>query len=554
MDLVDGAEREHPRPDRRRTRWQPLDGDWEFALDDADEGAALGWTHGVELPLRIRVPFTFETAASGLGLGDEVHEWVWYRRRFCVHRDAPDGRVLLHFLAVDWQADVWVNGAHAGRHTGGYAPFSFDVTDLLAAQEEQELVVRAYDPASPHNGGWQPRGKQRGSWRIWYTRTTGIWGSVWLEQVGRAWLDRPSLRPDARTGRITVSPGLAGRTTGVTVHAQVLRADRVVAEAQDALELELVVPRHETWSPKRPVLYDVRLQVRDGETVLDQVDTWTAFREVAAHDGNVLVNGEPVFVRGVLDQGYWPESGATAPSPQALRDDVRAAAALGFNLVRKHMKVEDPHFYRACDELGMLVAQDMPSSQDLSTEAAREGFLLELRDVLELLAERPSVIAWVLFNEDWGAPGRCFQAEAVALARRVDASRLVVEASGWISWGQGDVEDLHDYTSTPGELVVGAHGGRTRWMGEFGGVAHTRSETGWGYSRATTPTALLERIDDLVRQLDDPERLAGWIYTQLTDVESETNGLLTADREAKAPYEDVAAVLTQHKSDPDAAA
>lgn len=541
----------HPRPDRGRTRWQSLDGTWEFALDGADVGTGLGWWRGTELPLRIEVPYSFEAPLSGLGLADEVHEWVWYRRTFVVDPELVGGRVLLHFGAVDWEARVWVNGRSAGTHQGGYTPFSFDVSDLLRPDGEQQIVVQAYDPASPHNGGHQPRGKQRGSWRIWYARTTGIWGPVWLEAVGAAWLDQPVLDTDPVSGTLVVHPDVVGAAAPWRLTVEV-RLDGALVATDSAVTgpLSLTVPEHQLWAPERPVLYDVVLRLEREQVLLDEVTSYVAFRHVEVVDGQIRLNGRPVFVRGVLDQGYWPDGGYTAPSQHALRQDVEAVRSLGLDLARKHGKVEDPHWYYWCDRVGLLVAQDMPSSQDLSTPAARDTFLRELEQVQRHLAGHPCVVLWVLFNEDWGQPGREFQAEVVRAARRADPSRLVVDASGWIQWEDTDLVDVHDYTSTPGELVADPHGGRGRWVGEFGGVSLPVSPTSpyrhlsWGYSTVQDPSELLSRIRALVEQVDDPGRVAGWVYTQLTDVEAETNGLLTADRCDKVPRERLAAVLS----------
>lgn len=540
----------HPRPDRARALWQSLDGEWEFAFDGADEGAALGWHTGNALPQRITVPYSFEAPLSGLGLGDEVHEWVWYRRRVTVSEQLRAKSVLLHFGAVDWEATVWVNGRLAGQHRGGYAPFTLNVTNLLLPFGGQEVVVRAYDPASPHNGGTQPRGKQRGSWRIWYARTTGIWGPVWLEGVGAAWLDRPRLLADSATGTVRVEPGVAGAAEALQVSVEVLDEGVTVARARGSDAVDVVVPDRRLWSPESPTLYDVVLRLHGGDALLDEVTSYVAFRSIEVRDGQIHLNGRPRFVRGVLDQGYWPDGGCTAPSQQALRADVEAVRALGLDLVRKHAKVEDPHWYHWCDRVGLLVAQDMPSSQDLSSAEARDGFRTEWLEVLEHLAAHPSIVMWILFNEDWGAPGRTFQQEVVALTRATDPTRLVIDASGWITWGDGDLIDVHDYTDRPGELIDRPSSGVARWVGEYGGVSlpvtveGAHAERSWGYSAVTDSAHLLGRVRALVEQVDDPQRVAGWVYTQLTDVEAETNGLLTADRRWKAPREELAAVLT----------
>lgn len=454
----------HPLPQAARERWTTLDGRWELELG--------GETRAVE------VPFTFEAPRSGIGVAD-VHERVVYRRRFRVPDEWRGSRILLRFGAVDWRATVFVDGEPVGAHEGGYAHFTVDLGGLAG---EHELVVEVEDPAADAFG--QPKGKQRGSHDIWYTRTTGIWRPVWLEPVPDEYIR------DLWAGDVEVTVvGLDGE------------------------------PR--PWSPADPFLYDVELRL--GE---DVIHSYAGFRTIEREGRELLLNGEPLRVAGVLDQGYWPDGVYTAPSDEALCADVGWAKRLGFNLARKHVKVEDPRWYAWCDRLGLLVAQDLPSSHDLSTEVARERLRREWLEIVGQLRAHPSVVLWIPFNEDWGEPPPDFQRQLVADTRAADPTRLVVDASGWKQLEDTDLVDVHDY---------GAELTRHRekrddiplWFGELGGLS------------VGTGDFVYRHVDDLaagyrgiVEQV--PPEACGFVWTQLTDVEQEQNGLLTHDRRPKA--------------------
>ena len=405
----------------RLSRRLSLDGEWTIELG------------GETLP--IEVPFTFEAPLSGIGRGGEVHERVRYRRTFRVPQAWNGEPVRLHFGAVDWRATVFVDGAEIGAHTGGYTHFSFDLGALTG---EHELVVDVDDPAD----GFQPRGKQRGSGGIWYTRATGIWQPVWLEA------DAPS----------------------------------VEAEPAPA-------------------------------------------RRIEARDGRILLDGEPRRLAGVLDQAYWPDGVYTAPSEAALRADVEAAQAFGFDLARMHVKVADARWYDWCDRLGLLVAQDIPSPLRLDTAEARANFVREVDEIVAQLHRHPSVVMWVLFNEDWGEPPEEFQRDLVRHVRELDPDRLVIDASGWNHRGVGDLRDVHDYGDD-----LSRH--ERVWVGECGGVSFVAGgEEDFAYRHVESGDALAQEYARLVGTLGD---VAGFVWTQLADVEGELNGLLTHDRRPKA--------------------
>ena len=549
---------EYPRPLLVRKEWQSLNGLWQFAFDDKNEGRAAGWQSGRPLPEQILVPFTFEAALSGIGKGKEVHERVWYRRTFEVPRAWRPGagkKLRLNFGACDWETTVWVNGTPVGEpHRGGYTPFSFDITDALRAGGigPQEIVVAVYDPADPKTTGWQPKGKQLGSESIWYTRTTGIWQTVWLEPVS-ALNSFTSVRvsADPATARITVRVQPAAPYRINRPRAVVFGPDgRKVAEADytgNPYELSLPVPAPKLWSPESPSLYTVRVTLPGADrSIVDEVTTYTAFRTYGISNGRLTLNGKPYFLRGVLDQGYWPDGIYTPPTDDAIKFDVETTKKLGFNMSRKHVKVEDPRWYYWCDKLGLAVWQDMPSSHNLSSDEAKKNFTSEWRETIETVRGYPSVVHYIPFNENWGNP-QAFQDEMVTLTRQLDPTRPITDASGWTQRGLTDVIDAHDYSNNLRAQGV-ENPQKPKVVGEYGGIAlpitgHTWT-TGWGYQNAKDENGLLRRVGYQTTQLFDAPGLSGFVYTQLTDVEQEMNGLLTYDRQLKAPVEKIATIFT----------
>jgi beta-galactosidase/beta-glucuronidase len=438
----------------------------------------------------------------------------WHDGR-CTFRipDEWDVRTLIRFGAVDWRATVFLDGELLGTHEGGYTHFTFDA-GRLAPASEHELVLEVFDPDDDWFG--QPKGKQRGSHGIWYTRTTGIWRPVWIEAVPEDYL---------REVVVDASPDGGVRLNGTTV-------------------AQIDEPR--LWSPDDPFLYDVELRHGD-----DVVHSYVGFRTIERRGRALYLNGEPLRVAGVLDQGYWPETGYSATDEQ-LRADVEAARALGFNLARKHVKVEDPRWYAWCDRLGLLVAQDMPSSHDLSSDEARVRFEREWLEIVAQLRAHPSVVLWIPFNENWGDPPPDFQRGLVRATRAADPTRLVIDASGWNQLEDTDLVDVHDY----GAALTGHLGARDDlplWFGELGGVSlGTRAGNVGGQAADAQPKEpaafggagefAYRHVDDLAaayRSLVEqiPDEVAGFVWTQLADVEQEQNGLLTAGRRPKTDPE-----------------
>jgi beta-galactosidase/beta-glucuronidase len=553
----DKTRAEYPRPQFVRQDWKSLNGLWEFAFDDADKGRKERWSSGKALPDKILVPFTFEAALSGIGKGQEIHERVWYRRTFDVPAGWGGKQVLLHFGAVDWESTVWVNGQEMGRHRGGYAPFSYDITKALKTDGPQEVVVAVYDPADPKKGAYQPKGKQLGSHGIWYTRTTGLWQSVWLEPVASQHLGAVRVQPDLAGEKVTITSDLLFR--GVfRLRAVVTLDGKEVARAESSgaapggARVDVSVKSPHPWSPEAPTLYDIALTLQVGDRVTDEVKTYTAFRSVGLENKRITLNGAPYFLRGVLDQGFWPDGVYTPPTDAAIKYDIEMTKAFGLNLARKHVKVEDPRWYYYCDKLGLLVAQDMPSSHNLESAEAKLNFEHEWREVIETLRHHPCIILWIPFNEDWGKPGE-FQDHIVDVTRAADPDRPIIDASGWAQRSKTDITDIHDYKN---DLKKHANPNprRPTWIGEYGGVAlpvegHTWVK-GWGYQTVKTPQELVEKYKFLTDQINEAPGLSGFVYTQLTDVEQELNGLMTYDRLPKATPERFAGINKRQQQPP----
>lgn len=557
----------HPRPQFERAAWTSLDGDdWEYAVTptSAEPEAWEG---------RIRVPFSIETELSGVGRALEPTEFLWYRRSFAAPELPQGGRCLLHFEAVDYACSVWLNGVHLGDHTGGYLPFVYDVTDAIAGPgEKSELRVRVWDPS---NKGTQPRGKQRlDRGGIWYTPTSGIWQPVWLEVVPAAHLTSLAFEPDVDREELRLTLGVEGGPADLMVWAEGdgngEGPEGAFLAANDFAggELTLDFPDPHLWSPSDPYLYQLRITFGD-----DEVQSYCAFRTVsmerdAAGALRLCVNHEPVYLRGLLDQGYWSDGGLTAPADDALAFDVQTARDLGFNLLRKHIKVEPDRWYWHCDRLGMLVMQDMPSggtspysewqasykptffpalwsrfddttarghaALGAADPAFRDEWMATCEGAIDHLRNHPSIVAWCVFNEGWGQ----FDAAAVtARVRELDPTRAIDATSGWYDRGVGDFLSVHNYFRPLEVYRDHVKPARAFLLSEFGGLScrvgeHSALQTSYGYDTVDDPEAFRAELAELLAKADALEEAgcAGFVYTQLTDVEEETNGLLTYDR------------------------
>lgn len=532
---VDHVLAEYPRPQLVRADWLNLNGLWQFK--DAQQNEAPPF--GVQLSESILVPFPVESALSGIA---RRVERMWYRRELEVPAGWRDRRVLLHFGAVDWECRVFVNEKRVSVHRGGYDPFTIDITDALKAGARQELVVGVFDPT---DAGAQPRGKQvRKPEGIWYTPSSGIWQTVWLEPVPMTRIRGLELVPDLDRGELKISIVRTDEDRDTDqLEAVAFDHGREVARVTGTAggwsgrALTLSLPNAHSWSPADPFLYDLELRLlRDGEAI-DRADSYFGMRKIAVQKDErgvprLYLNNRPLFEMGVLDQGFWPDGLYTAPSDEALRSDVELVKQLGFNLIRKHVKVEPERWYQWCDRLGVLVWQDMPSGGSRTVEE-KEQFKLELVRLLQLHGNHPSIVTWVVFNEGWG---QFDTPELVEAVQHDDPSRLVSNASGWTDAKCGDVMDIHVY---PGPNAPAVEHERAGVLGEFGGLGlgvehHTWEKKSWGYRGVGDSDELTDGYVNLMRrvlELRDTAGLSAAVYTQLTDVESECNGLVTYDRE-----------------------
>ncbi|MBA3491527.1 MAG: glycoside hydrolase family 2 [Rubrobacteraceae bacterium] len=578
---------EYPRPQFRRKDWTNLNGEWSFAFDDSDTGLAKSWqsvtpedlhSDGSSFDREIVVPFCYQSKLSGIG-ETAFHDVVWYARTF-EYTPAGDECLLLHFGAVDYRATVWVNGAQVASHEGGHTPFSADVTHALTGGDNV-LIVRAEDPSRDVT---IPRGKQY--WKeksegIFYTRTTGIWQAVWLEPVNRRRLDTLRLTPDVDTASVHVEVSVKGIAPGMSLRATVeLDGDRVLedtisvrsslvertlpllrrGEAPDTPHLAHR-PGASLWSPEHPNLYDLRLELLGGgDEVLDSVDSYFGMRKIEVKDGKVFLNNGPLYQRLVLDQGYFPEGTLTAPTDEDLRRDVELAKEMGFDGARKHQKVEDPRWLFWADTLGFLVWGEMANAYQYSPGYVRR-MTAEWQEAVMRDYNHPCIVAWVPMNESWGVPNLASdpsQTEHLLalyhLTRSLDPTRPVVSNDGW-EHAITDLCNTHDYRdakaltksyATPESAVAAepadrpiyvpgyAYRGEPILITEFGGIAFSGDEEGWGYSTVADADEFLERYEALIAALLSCEPVQGFCYTQLTDVEQEVNGLLTYDRRPKA--------------------
>jgi hypothetical protein len=580
----------YPRPQFRRAEWTSLNGDWDFAIDVEAEWSRnqVVWDH------KIRVPFSPETPASGIG-DTGLYKCVWYRLCFRYPALAHGERLILHFGAVDYSAMAWVDGTRAVEHEGGYTPFYADITDTLhTGADEHELVVRAHD--DPGDLG-KPRGKQ--DWQldphaIWYPRTTGIWQTVWLERVPATRLQSIQWTPNLERWEIGLDAAVVGANgrklrLGVKLWVDdlILAEDHYTVVAGEVRRrIALSDPgiddfRNELlWSPFSPKLINADLELLDeAGNRIDRVESYTALRAFAVQGDRFILNGRPYPLRMVLDQGYWPETGMTPPSDADVRKDVELAKAMGFNGVRKHQKIEVPRYLYWADRLGLLVWEEMPSAYRFT----RRSVELLTRQWLEAMrrdVSHPSIMAWVPFNESWGVPNlpdslpeRNYVRALYFLTKTQDPSRPVVGNDGWESVAT-DIIGIHDYDDQPERmarryfsrevpivlqrerpggraLVLEGHtpGEHPIVLSEFGGIAVADAQKKlWAYSHCETVEGFAARLSELLSAVRSLELLAGFCYTQFADTYQEANGLLYADRSPKIPLEVIAKALNGSRS------
>lgn len=537
---------EYPRPQMVREDWINLNGMWNYAVTSADvqdSECADG---------KILVPFSIESALSGVGRRVTGEDALWYEREIVVPARWKGKRVMLNFGAVDWHAQVYVDGEFAGEHKGGYAPFTFDITDLLKKGRKHSLKVKVLDATDK---SWQPRGKQiLDPYGVWYTAVTGIWQTVWMEAVPASHVKSYLATSDIDNGKLAVNVETLMQE-GEVCKVVLSDAGDVVAVAEGC-DVVLEVPQMKLWTPDAPHLYDLEISIlRDGK-VVDAVKGYTAMRKISYgkdHTGHhrIFLNNEPLFQFGTLDQGWWPDGLYTAPCDEALAFDIIKTKEMGFNMIRKHVKVEPARWYWHCDRLGMMVWQDMPNTYEntgkpwnyhefdkvddsIFPEEGKINYYNEWSEIIKANRVFPCICVWVPFNEAWGQ----FDTEAVAaFTRALDDTRLIDYASGGNFYTDccGEIHDIHNY---PEPIMYLYDPARINVLGEYGGLGMPvkghlwQDSDNWGYAQYKTADEVLKTYETYAVKLSYliDYGFSAAIYTQITDVEGEVNGLMTYDR------------------------
>lgn len=584
--MTDLPRAEFPRPQFERRRWHNLNGSWRFEFDDKNQGVTEKWYLAPNFSQQILVPFVYQSPQSGIG-SNTFHNVVWYSRTFKLPEGWQGDQVLLHFGAVDYRAWVWVNGIQVAYHEGGSSPFQANITAALSAGSTNQLVVRVEDIATDLE---QTRGKQY--WKeqsefIFYTGSTGIWQTVWLEAVGRNYLDRVLFTPHVDQDELEVTCFTHHPEEGQRVSIEISYGGKRVAGASmdvDTRQASHVFTLEEPllWSPETPHLYNAVLRLKSEDTVLDEVHTYFGMRKIDVDQGQIRLNNQPYVMKLVLDQGYFPEGLLTPPSDEAIQRDVKLTKAMGFNGARKHQKVADPRYLYWADRLGLLVWGEMANSYLFSPRSVGR-MTAEWQAVVERDYNHPCIVAWVPINESWGVPDlkndRRQGAHLLALyhlTKSLDSTRLVISNDGW-EHTESDLLTIHDYSSEGSELAARyqtlesslasrpadrdlyapgfKHAGQPLLITEFGGIAFKRSAwQGWGYSVAADGDDFLRRYRSMVTALLASPVVQGFCYTQFSDVEQEINGLLTYDRQPKVDLKQIRAInqgeLPESEDDP----
>lgn len=533
---------EYPRPQFVRSEWLNLNGLWDFAIRPREQSEPDSFDG------KILVPYPVESALSGVKKMVGEQNQLWYRRQFEVPSGWKNRKIMLHFGAVDWQTRVWVNGKEIGLHRGGYDAFSFDITSALNSQGPQEILISVWDPI---DSSYQPRGKQvQQPGGIWYTSVTGIWQTVWLEPVPEIFIQWLKITPNIDNNEAHVQVFCSSTRPNYRIQLKVKDRGKTISKAEGLPFDELIakIDHPKLWSPESPFLYDIEIALLDDQgRVIDKVLSYLGMRKIDLGKDEqgitrIFLNNQPIFMHGLLDQGWWPDGLYTAPTDEALKYDIEITKQLGFNTIRKHVKVEPERWYYWCDRLGVLVWQDMPSGDEYigtndpdlkRSEASALQYKAELKAMITGRYNHPCIVMWVPFNEGWGQ----FETDGITRwIKNFDPGRLVNSASGWSDRGCGDVNDIHRY---PGPGKPANEPNRAAVLGEYGGLGlavagHTwREENNWGYRGYQTAHELTMAYEELTRQLLPliPQGLCGAIYTQTTDVEVEVNGMMTYDRE-----------------------
>jgi hypothetical protein len=531
----------YPRPQMVRPQWTNLNGYWDFTMTDSASEMPGNFDQ------RILVPFCAESTLSGITRKVTPGDALWYRKEIGLEKPRDGQRILLHFGGVDWHTVLWINGHRMGEHSGGYDPFTFDITEALNRKGIQSITLRVWDPTDE---GLQARGKQSlDPGGIWYTPVSGIWQTVWMEQVPEYYIGEVVVDPEPDSGAVLLEVCVSPAAGQHSIRVSAWDHDSCVAleEGPAAAPIRLYMGHARLWSPRHPHLYDLKVQLLEKGDTVDEVASYFGMRKVEIRQdtngiNRIFLNNEALFNFGTLDQGWWPDGLYTAPADDALKHDIQVTRSLGFNTARKHTKVEPARWYYWCDRLGLLVWQDMPrcagelapdAAGDVERPAAQEEiFSREWEAIIKTYRHFPSIIAWVPFNEGWGQ----FKTnEILAWTKKLDPTRLVDGPSGWTDFGAGDLLDMHRY---PGPGIPPLEEERAVVLGEFGGLKYAcpghlwQDTSNWGYQETASLADLNISYGQLIHRLVPlvSKGLAGAIYTQTSDVETEVNGLMTYDR------------------------
>lgn len=580
---------EYPRPQFVRKNWTNLNGTWQFAFDDENVGIREQWYQNkTKCDRKIEVPFVYQCALSGIG--DRTgHDIVWYQREFEVEYK-KNQRVLLHFGAVDYESDIYVNGMHICHHIGGHTSFEMDITDALKDTGTQLLSVRAEDP---HEDETIPRGKQfweKNSRKIWYTNSTGIWQTVWLETVEEQYIQQLFITPLYDEGKVKVELEVSGLNESVDLNYLIsFQGQKIAAGTIEAVtpKISFVADLFQehifrmnyhgeswAWTPETPNLFDLELTLKGEQKILDQVSSYFGMRKVESKNGMVFLNNMPYYQKLVLDQGYWPDGLLTAPSDDAFITDIRYAKEMGFNGCRKHQKTEDPRFLYWADKMGFIVWGECAAPTIFNRDSV-ERLTMEWKDIIRRDYNHPSLFTWVPINESWGVPNISFDRQQQHFSQMLyhyihslDTTRLVISNDGWAmtetdivaihnyAHGQAEEKEKYEYfketiftkenlisqPSSPWPIFAEGFSYQNQpiLLTEFGGVGFDVSnQSGWGYTSVETERAFLEEYQRIMDAVYASKAVWGYCYTQLMDVEQETNGLLTYDRNPKIEPEKI---------------